>query len=263
MDPVAFQMGPFPIRWYGIFISSAIAAAAVAAYRETEYQGLDPEHILNIAVLTVPAAIIGARLYYVFFSGNLQDYLQNPVEILATWHGGLAIHGGLIAGILAGYFYVRKYKLKFWRMADIIAPGIVLGQAIGRWGNFFNQEAHGGPVSYEFISRFPGFIQKGMFIKGQYYQPTFLYESLWDLGVFLFLILIRRREWIARGDIFLAYGVLYSAGRFFIEGLRTDSLMLGPFRVAQVISLGIMVTASLLLAWNHRLISPPSFDKKR
>lgn len=254
MDPVFIHLGPFAIRWYGLLISTGIAAAVIVAYRESQYQGIDPEHILNLAVIGIPAAVVGARLYYVLFSGNLRDYLSNPLEILAVWHGGLAIHGGLIAGILAGYFYVRKYRLDFWKLGDITAPCFALGQAIGRWGNFFNQEAHGGPVSPEFISRFPEFIQRGMFIDGQYYHPTFLYESLWDFGIFLFLIFARRREWVNKGDIFLGYVVLYSIGRFFIEGLRTDSLMAGPFRVAQLVSIaGIIVGLSLIYYRRRKL----------
>lgn len=252
MDPIVFQFGPFAVRWYGILISSAIAAGAFAAFRECENQGIDPDHILNLSIIAVPAAILGARLYYVLFSGSLRDYLKNPIEILATWHGGLAIHGGLIAGILTGFFYLRKHNLDFWKMVDITAPSFALGQAIGRWGNFFNQEAHGGPVSYDFISRFPQFIQKGMLIKGQYYHPTFLYESLWDLGIFLFLIFVRRRDPLETGDVFLGYALLYSFGRFFIEGLRTDSLMIGPFRVAQLISLLIVISALVLLVRNHK-----------
>ena len=201
MDPVAFHIGNFPIRWYGILISSAIALGLIVAYRESKRQDIDPDHILNLTIIAVPAAIIGARLYFVAFSGNLDFYLSNPGEILAVWHGGLAIHGGLIAGVAAGYFYVRKYDLKFWRMADLFAPSIVLGQAVGRWGNFFNQEAHGGPVSSDFISMFPEFIQKGMLIEGQYYHPTFCTICM-GLFCILFLLFLRRKEIIKTGDIF-------------------------------------------------------------
>lgn len=233
MDPVALELGPLTIRWYGVLISLALALGTYLAYREAARRGIDPEHILNIALLAAPAAIIGARIYYVVFSWS--NYADNPLEIFAVWHGGLAIHGGLLGGILAGYFYVRKNNLNFWQLADIVAPSIILGQAIGRWGNFFNQEAHGGPVSEEFISKFPRFIQEGMLIRGQYYHPTFLYESLWDLAVFLFLFWLSRRK-LPEGCVFFSYLALYSVGRFFIEGLRTDSLMLGPIRMAQLVS---------------------------
>lgn len=252
MDPIAFQVGSFSIRWYGIFISLAIAAAAFAAYRESERKGINPDHILNLTIILVPAAIIGARIYFILFSGSLEYYLRNPSEILATWHGGLAIHGGLIAGIAVGYYYVRKYSLNFWEMADLVAPSIALGQAIGRWGNFFNQEAHGGPVSFEYISRFPKFIQQGMNINGVYYHPAFLYESLWDFSIFLFLAFFLRKRTKVPGDIFFSYAFLYSLGRFFIEGLRTDSLMLGPFRVAQLVSVAVILVATVLILRNHR-----------
>lgn len=253
MDPIAFQLGSFPIRWYGILMSLAMAAGLIFAYRESESRGIDSDHLLNLIIFCIPAAIIGARLYYVLFSGSLDFYLSNPSEILATWHGGLAFHGGLIGGIVVGYFYIRKHKLNFWSMADLVAPGIALGQAIGRWGNFFNQEAHGGPVSYDFISRFPQFIQQGMYIKGQYYHPTFLYESVWDFLIFVALAALGRKSFFRTGDVFLVYIVFYSLGRFLIEGLRTDSLMLGPFRIAQLVSLAGILVASALIYRNHRV----------
>ena len=255
MDPVAFQVGAFSIRWYGILMSCAIGAGLFAAYGASKRQGVDSDSLLDIAIIAIPAAIIGARLYYVIFSGRLGFYMEHPWEILATWHGGLAIHGGLIGGICAGYFYVRKHHLSFWKMADILAPGIALGQAIGRWGNFFNQEAHGGPVTYDFISKFPGFIQQGMFIEGRYYHPTFLYESLWDFSLFLFLAFLFRRKnikTIKTGNIFLSYLAIYSLGRFFIEGLRTDSLMLGPLRMAQVVSSVVIVVSVFLIIKNRK-----------
>jgi len=250
MDPVAFQVGPLSVRWYGILISMALALGTVLAYNEAKKQKINAEHILNLAIVAVPFAFIGARLYYVAFRWDF--YGKNPGEIIAIWHGGLAIHGALIGGIIASYFYVKRFKLDFWKIADIVFPSIVLGQAIGRWGNFFNQEAHGGPVSREFISKFPKFIQEGMLINGQYYNPTFLYESLWDFGIFIFLLVLRRLKIIKTGDVFLSYAVLYSFGRFFIEGLRTDSLMLGPFRVAQVVSVIVIIGAGFLIYYRHR-----------
>lgn len=256
MDPIAFQIGPFPIRWYGISVSLAIVAGLTFAYRDSARRGIDPDHVLNIVIFGIPAALIGARLYFVCFSGPLDYYLSHPGEILAIWHGGLAFHGGLIFGLAVGYIYLRKHQLSFLPMADVLAPGIVLGQAIGRWGNFFNQEAHGGPVSYEFISRFPEFIQQGMYIKGQYYHPTFLYESVWDFLVFVVLVFFGRKEFFRTGDVFLGYVILYSLGRFFIEGLRTDSLMLGAVRVAQLVSLAGILIALVLIYRNHRKKDP-------
>jgi len=243
INPVAVYIGPLAIYWYGIIMATAFVLGTLLAYRFAAKSGIDPEHVLNLLILIIPAAIIGARLYYVFFSWEY--YSHNPLEIFAIRRGGLAIHGGLLGGFLAGLFYVRKHNLDFWKMGDIFAPCIILGQAIGRWGNFINQEAFGGPVSREFIGRFPGFIQKQMFIGGQYHHPAFLYESLWDLLVFAFLMFNRKRVKF-QGQILLYYLALYSAGRFFIEGLRTDSLMLGPVRVAQLVSL-ILIAVSVVL----------------
>jgi len=240
IDPVALQIGPLSIHWYGIIMDIAFILGAALAYHNASKSGVNPEHILNLLILIIPAAIIGARLYYVIFSW--ENYIFDPLEAFAIWHGGLAIHGGLIGGFLAGYFYIRKHRLDFWKMGDNLAPSIILGQAIGRWGNFINQEAFGGPVSREYISHFPSFIQKQMFIGGQYHHPTFLYESIWNLLVFTFLMVYRRRKHFS-GQILLFYLALYSAGRFFIEGMRTDSLMLGPIRVAQLVSLILIITA--------------------
>lgn len=250
LDPVAVQIGPLTIYWYGVIMTSAFITGTVLAYYNASRKGINPEHILNMLILIIPAAIITARLYYVVFSWEY--YRLNPLEIFATWHGGLAIHGGLIGGFLAGYFYVRKQRLGFWEISDVFAPSIILGQAIGRWGNFMNQEAYGGPVTREFIGRFPSFIQNQMLIQGQYYHPTFLYESLWNLLVFaLLMVLIRRRFF--PGQVFLSYLALYSAGRFFIEGLRLDSLYLGPVRVAQLVSLVLIAVAAVLYLKLKRL----------
>jgi phosphatidylglycerol:prolipoprotein diacylglycerol transferase len=250
LDPVAVQIGPITIYWYGIIMTSAFIAGTALAYSNASRKGINPEHILNMLILIIPAAIIMARLYYVVFSWDY--YKFNPLEIFATWHGGLAIHGGLLGGFLAGYIYVRKHKLDFWKISDIFAPSIILGQAMGRWGNFMNQEAYGGPVTLEYISRFPDFIQNQMFINGQYYHPTFLYESVWNLLIFALLMVLVRRSHIP-GQIFLSYLALYSVGRFFIEGLRMDSLYLGPFRVAQLVSLVLIAAAVTLYLRLKRL----------
>jgi len=187
IDPVAFIAGPLTVYWYGIIMTAAFILGTALAYYRASKCGVEPDHILNLLILIIPAAIIGARLYYVIF--NWESYSSNLLEAAAIWHGGLAIHGGLIGGFLAGYFYVRKHGLDFWQMGDILAPSVILGQAVGRWGNFINQEAFGTPVTREFISRFPVFIQKQMLIGGRYHHPAFLYESIWDLTVFIFLIL--------------------------------------------------------------------------
>jgi phosphatidylglycerol:prolipoprotein diacylglycerol transferase len=240
-DPIAFQIGAYEIRWYGILMSTALAIGTILAYQEAGKQKIDPEHVINLVVVAAPLGFVFARLYYVLFS-DLNYYLANPAEIPAVWHGGLAIHGALIGGVLGGWLVTRYYKLNFWQMADIVAPSIILGQAIGRWGNFFNQEAYGYETD----------LPWAMYIDGAYRHPTFLYESGCDFLIFLFLLWLRRRRFIKRGDVFAAYFGLYSLVRFFVEYLRTDSLMIGPLRAAQVISI-IGVAGSVIFIWyRHR-----------
>lgn len=243
IDPVAIQLGPVSIHWYGIIIDAAFIIGALLAYRHAVKSGVSTDHLLNLIIIIIPSALIGARLYYVIF--NWHNYLYNPMEALAIWHGGLAIHGGLLGSTLAGFFYIKKHKLDFWQYADVFAPSVILGQAIGRWGNFINQEAYGIPASREFISHFPVFIQKQMFIEGQYRHPAFLYESAWDVLVFLLLVIVFRRRSFP-GQIMLLYLTLYSLGRFFIEGLRTDSEMLGPIRLAQLVSV-VLIALSVFI----------------
>lgn len=244
IDPIAFTLGPLEVRWYGILIAAAFFIGSLLALKEVERQGWDQDQFLNVLIVSIPSSIIGARLYYVIFEWDY--YSRFPSQILATWQGGLAIHGGIIAGLLAGYLMLRKYGRSFWQALDIIAPSLILGQAIGRWGNFFNQEAYGYEVD-------PGQIPWAMYIDGAYRHPTFLYESLWNLAIFAFLLWIRRRKDLERGDVFLLYAILYSVGRFIIEGLRTDSLMLTPtLRVAQVLSVTVIVVAGAIMYWRHR-----------
>ena len=243
-DPVAFWLGNRPIYWYGILIAVAILLGTYLVLCEAEKQKLNQDHVLNIILWVIPAAFIGARLYYVIF--NWSFYSRNLSEIVAVWHGGLAIHGGLLGGFLAAYFLLKKYGIDFWQAADLASPSIILGQAIGRWGNFFNQEAYGYEVD-------PETLPWAMYLDGAYRHPTFLYESFWNLAVFFFLIWLRRRKRIRRGDVFLSYVVLYSVGRFFIEGLRTDSLMLtANLRVAQVVSVVAIIIGLVLIYYQHR-----------
>lgn len=247
IDPIAFTLGPLEIRWYGLLIAAAFLLGSLLALKEVERQGWDQDQFLNVLLVCIPSSIIGARLYYVIFEWDY--YSRFPSQILATWQGGLAIHGGIILGILAGYIMVRKYGLSIWQGLDIVAPSIILGQAIGRWGNFFNQEAYGYEVD-------PQQLPWAMYIDGAYRHPTFLYESLWNLAIFAFLLWFRRRKGLERGDIFLLYAILYSGGRFFIEGFRTDSLMLTPsLRVAQVLSVVVIVVAASLMYYRHRAVN--------
>lgn len=234
MNPVAFTLFGIDIRWYGILISTGMVIGMLLAKNSCDVKKISYDTLMDLILVALPLAIVGARLYYVLF--NLDYYSQHVSEIINIRQGGLAIHGGLIFAIASAYIYSRKKKINFLKYADAAAPSIIIAQALGRWGNFFNQEAHGGPVTKEFISHFPAFIQNGMYIDGIYYHPTFLYESIWDVLVFIVLLYILRKS-KEDGTTIFAYVGLYSIGRFFIEGLRTDSLMIGPLRIAQIISL--------------------------
>lgn len=247
MNPVAFQIGSFEVRWYGILIAFGVIVAILLASYNCKRKDVDFDIILDGFFIAFPAAIIGARVYYVIF--EFQNYKDNIIDIFNIRKGGLAIHGGLIGAFLAVYIYSRIKKLKMLKYLDIAAPSIILAQAIGRWGNFMNSEAHGGEVSYEFISKFPSFIEKGMNIGGVYYHPTFLYESIWNLIVCIILLIILYKKRRNHDGIVIAnYMILYSLGRVFIEGLRTDSLMIGNIRVAQLISItGIIAGTAIIL----------------
>lgn len=250
IDPVAFDIFGWPIRWYGIFIGAAILLALTFASRDFRRKGWDEEFILDAAVWTILIGFIGARAYYVLF--ELDYYLQNPGEILQIWNGGIAIYGGVIAGGLTLYFYAKSKKMAPLFVTDTVAPYLLLAQAIGRWGNFVNQEAHGGEVTFEFLQdtlHLPQFIVDGMHINGAYYHPTFLYESVWNiLGVVVLLFVRSRNKTLRIGDTTLLYLIWYSFGRFFIEGLRTDSLWWGPFRVSQVLAAVLFIGALLIFA---------------
>lgn len=244
MNPIAFSVFGLDIRWYGLLISVAMIVGVTLAIKESERIGLNSEIITDLFLWILPAAIIGARLYYVLFEWGY--YREHYSEIFAIRNGGLAIHGGVIASLIVGYVFLKKKDINFWTVADIVAPSLILGQAIGRWGNFINQEAHGGMVSKEFISYFPTFIQKQMYIEGQYYHPTFLYESVSNFLIFAFLIFYRGKKKKKDGEIIALYAILYSIVRFFIEGLRTDSLMLGKLRIAQVVSLILLLIGTVI-----------------
>jgi phosphatidylglycerol---prolipoprotein diacylglyceryl transferase len=245
MNPIAFSIGGFDIRWYGILIATGMVLGILMANYNCKWRTVDYDNLLNIVLLAIPIGIVGARLYYVIF--EFKNYENNILEAFNIRNGGLAIHGGLIFGIGSALIYTKIKKLNFIKFADVAAPSIILAQALGRWGNFFNQEAHGDVVSYEFIKHFPMFIQNGMNINGVYYNPTFLYESIWNIIVFIILMIMLRKS-KRNGIVFFSYIGLYSVGRFIIEGMRTDSLMLGNIRMAQFVSLsGVIIWIAYLL----------------
>lgn len=224
MDRVAFTIFGIDVMWYGVLMATGMILGTFLAIKEAKRVGISEDDVLNLAMCAIPSGIIGARLYYVIF--NWSYYSQNPSQILNFRGGGMAIHGALIGGILAGFIYTKIKKINFFKMADIALIGMPLAQAIGRWGNYINGEAHGGPTS----------LPWGIMVDGVKVHPTFLYESIWDFGIFILLWMFRKKKKY-EGQIAIYYIILYSLGRFFIEGLRTDSLMIGPLRMAQVISL--------------------------
>jgi phosphatidylglycerol:prolipoprotein diacylglycerol transferase len=251
LDRVFLHLGPITIYWYGVIIGTGVLIGLWLATREGVRRGLAKETFVDLVLFAVPIAILCARTYYVIFEWNY--YSKHISEIPKIWEGGLAIHGGLIGAVATGIVFAKKRGLSFWKLADIAAPSIILGQAIGRWGNFMNQEAHGGPVTRQFLENLhlPDFIINQMYINGQYYHPTFLYESLWDFVGFLLLLWLRRVN-LRRGELFLSYLIWYSIGRFFIEGMRTDSLMLtSHLRIAQVVSVALIVLSVCLWAFRR------------
>lgn len=245
INPVAFSLGSLEVRWYGIIIATGIVLAYIVVQNEMVKRGMHPDFLTDLLIWAVPISILSARLYYVLFSWEY--YSQYPEKIIQIWEGGIAIHGALIGAFITTYVFTKIRGVSFWKTADIAAPGILIGQLIGRWGNFMNQEAHGGPVSAEFLENtiIPDWIMNQMTIDGVTYHPTFLYESLWNI-VGLVLILVIRRFAVKRGEVFLFYLTWYSIGRFFIEGMRTDSLYGGVLRAAQVVSIITIVAAIIL-----------------
>lgn len=251
LNPIAFSLGPIEVHWYGVIIGFGLALALFLAIREGDRRSLPKDTFADLMLWAIPIAIISARIYYVIFEWKY--YSQHPSQIIAIWEGGIAIHGALIGAVITTYVFAKKRGLSFWKIADIAAPSIILGQAIGRWGNFMNQEAHGGPVSRAFLEHLhlPKFIINQMYINGTYYHPTFLYESFWDFLGFILLVLLRRVN-LRRGEMFLSYVIWYSIGRFYIEGMRTDSLMLGGLRMAQLISLVLVIGCLAVLIFRRK-----------
>lgn len=238
IDPVLLPLGPINLTWYGTIIGLGALVGLLLAIREGRRFGISSDFFMDLLLFGVPSAIIAARIYYVAF--QWEAYKNNLWEIFAIWHGGIAIYGALIGAVLCGLIYVRVKGYPFWRLADICAPSLLAGQMIGRWGNFVNQEAYGGPVEESFLRdtlHLPNWIVKQMYIDGTYYHPTFLYESLWSLAGLVLLFVLRRRSFMRAGEVFFTYFIWYSVGRFFIEGLRTDSLAFkGPDWLASLLN---------------------------
>lgn len=225
LDPIAFSLGSIEVHWYGIILGSAALIGLLLAVQEGKRFGLSPDFFMDLLLFGVPSAIIGARIYFVAFQWN--EYKDHPLDVFKIWNGGIAIYGALIGAFACGIIYFRAKGYSFWRIADICAPSLIAGQMIGRWGNFVNQEAYGGDVKESFLRHtlhLPDWIVNQMNVDGVYHHPTFLYESLWNLLGLIILLVIRRRPWLRAGEQLFFYFIWYSVGRFYVEGLRTDSL---------------------------------------
>ena len=257
-NPIAFSVFGYPIYWYGILISLSVVLAVTMVYLRAKKQGIDTDSMLDYALLTVPFAIVCARIYYVVF--EWEHYASNPISVLYIWEGGIAIYGAVIGGVIATIIFAKWKKFSFWTLADLVAPGLVLGQAIGRWGNFFNQEAYGQLITDEAMQFFPYAVYIERY--GEWHQATFFYESMACLVIFAFLLIYRAKAKKApAGNLFLWYWVLYGIERFFVEGLRTDSLYIfkgglpignliffpAGLRVSQVVSLVMVIAFGILL----------------
>lgn len=250
IDPVAFSIFGIDVKWYGIIIAIGMLIGIYFVKKELTRRNFDEEFAYDLAYVAVPFGVIGARLWYVLFQWDY--YSQNPGQILNIRGGGLAIHGGIIFGSLALYIYSKRKEIPFLDLADIMIPSLALGQGIGRWGNFMNMEAHGGPTD----------LPWGIIIDGVKVHPTFLYESIGDIIIFLILINLRKSN-PDKGKQTSIYLILYGILRYFVEGLRTDSLYIGPFRTAQLISLLFIVGGVILYIYSKNKSLPPYFNRAR
>lgn len=241
MDRVFFSIGPITIYWYSVMILLALVIGYIIIIGYCKKEGMDSSVISDMLCSLVVCSIIGARVYYVLFNFSL--FKDDLLGIFKIWNGGIAIYGAIIAGGLYIYYYCKKNNINFIRMLDIFSLSLLLGQAIGRWGNFFNSEAYGGITSYSALKdlMIPEFIIRGMYIEGAYREPTFLYESIWCLVGVVILFIIRRKYSNVIGRQIYFYLIWYGIGRFFIEGLRSDSLYFYDFRISQIVSIIIII----------------------
>ncbi len=247
MHPTLFKLGFIEIRFYGLMYVIAIIVGTALIRREVVRRSINltSESVQNFVIWVVVGGVIGARIYYVIF--NISFYMQNPTEIPAIWHGGLAIHGGLIGGVTIAFFYLKRHNIRYWQMADAVAPAIILGQTFGRFGNFMNGDAHGRPTDAAWGIIFPPTSIAGAEFPGIPLHPTMLYEMVLNFLIFSLLWFVLKERKHKNGFIFATYILLYSAGRFVVEHFRADSLMLGPLRIAQVVSIIIVLIAGSII----------------
>ena len=259
MNPVALQLGPISIRWYAICIVSGLILAVYLSMKEAPRKKIDPDTIIDFILIAFPLAIVGARLYYVTFEWGY--YSQHLGEIFAIWNGGIAIYGGLLTGALVLYLFSRRRLIEPSDFLDIAAPSVMIAQSIGRWGNFFNQEAYGAAVKS--LNYLPTFIRDQMYIDGSYRQPTFLYESIWNLLGFVLILLLRRKpHFLRQGEITAFYLIWYGFGRMIIEGMRTDSLMFSGLRVSQWLSMILILVGLVIIIYQQRKKAPYYLEEK-
>lgn len=247
MDRILLSIGPINIYWYSFLVFISLIIGLIIAKIECKKKNIEFNFILDLVCYLVPIAIIGARLYYVIF--KFDSFKHNLLSIFYIWEGGLAIYGAVISSIIFIIYYCKKHKKNILTILDLVVPSLILGQAIGRWGNFFNQEAYGSITSLAFLKEIhiPNFIIENMYIENAYRHPTFLYESIWCILGFILLMIIRK--YVKKNGIITSlYLIWYGIGRFFIEGLRSDSLYIGMFRISQIISIIIIIGGIFLLS---------------
>ena len=264
-----FTIFGFPIYWYAIAITLGLALAFIYAMKNAKGYGLDSDRMLDVALVTIPFAFVGARLYYVLFSEHLAAYLADPVSILNVRDGGLGIYGGIIVAFVVGPLVCKLRKVNILAMFDIASLGFLIGQCCGRWGNFFNQEAFGGNTNLPW-GMTGDIIRSGQngtgYVLADPVHPTFLYESLWCLLGFVLLHILFKKAYTFHGMLFCGYAIWYGTGRFFIESLRTDSLMSGGLRTSQIVAVIAVVGGSALLTYlflrhrKHREVTEDGTD---
>ncbi len=252
MNPIFITIGSIHIYWYAIIILLAFVIGYSLASIEVKKQNIPKDFLSNFFFYLIPIVIIGARIYYVIF--EWEQYQNNWLDIFKIWNGGLAIHGGLIAGLIFTVYYTHKYKINTLKFLDIIVVSLAIGQAIGRWGNFVNGEAYGPITTLHTLQQLyiPNFIIQGMKIGLNYYHPTFLYESLLSILTFIILIVVRKIKKIKIGQLTSIYLIMYGINRFIIEALRQDSLMLAHFKVAQIVSIFMIIGGISLMIYSVR-----------
>ena len=264
MNPEMFSIGEFSLRWYSFLILVGIFLGFFIATIEEKRKGFPKDFVIDLGFWLILAGIVGARTYYVLF--NLEYYLSDPLQIFATWNGGLAIHGGILGGLIALILFCKYKKIEVIKACDLVVPSLIIGQAIGRWGNFFNSEAHGPITTLAYLKdmHIPDFVIKGMHINGNYYIPTFYYESLWCILGFIVLMVLRYvLKKYNKGILTSVYLIWYGIGRIYIESLRTDSLMLGNIKVAQLISiLSIIIGIVILVVSIIRINKESKIEKE-